>query len=128
MVEWAKKGITKMGRADLGSSNARVGSFSGGLANEVCGSSDRNHGAQEEIKPPSKVCISAPPIMRVPREEQHGSALFHPTSHFARSAVAKNDAILLRYRQGLMRKDKRNWSARLQDVLDPGSVERLSPD
>lgn len=100
-----------MDRADPGSSHARVGSLSEGLANEVCGSSDRSRGAPEEIKPLCKVCIPPiPPIMRAPREGQRGSVLFHPTSHFAKSAVAKNDTVL-RYRKGLMRRDKRNWSA-----------------
>lgn len=117
-----------MDRADPGSSNIGVGSLSGGLANEVCGSSDRNHGAQEEIKPPSKVCTPSPTPMRASREGLRGSVLFHPTSRFARAAVAKNGTILPRYRKGLMRRDQRNWSARLRDVLDPGSVEHLSPD
>lgn len=97
-----------MDRADPGSSRARAGSLSEGLANEVCGSSDRSRGAPEEIKPPCKGCLLPhPPITRAPSEGQRGSVLFHPASHFAKSAVAKNDTVL-RYREGLMRRDQRN--------------------
>lgn len=63
---------------------------------------------QRKLNHPAKCAFSAPPpIMRAPSKGQRGSVLFHPTSHFAKSAVAKNDTVL-RHRKGLMRRDKRN--------------------
>lgn len=63
---------------------------------------------QRKLNHPAKCAFSpTPPTMRAPREGKRGSVLFHPTSHFAKSAAAKNDTIL-RYRKGLMRRDKCN--------------------
>lgn len=83
---------------------------------------------KRKLNHPAKCAPPSPTPMRASREGLRGSVLFHPTSRFARAAVAKNGTILPRYRKGLMRRDQRNWSARLRDVLDPGSVEHLSPD
>lgn len=69
---------------------------------------------QRKLNHPAKCAFSPnspPPIMRAPSEGQRGSVLFHPTSHFAKSAVAKNDTVLT-HRKDLMRRDKRNLSAR----------------
>lgn len=63
---------------------------------------------QRKLNHPAKGAFSpTPPITRAPSEGQRGSVLFYPASHFAKSAVAKNDTVL-RYRKGLMRREKRN--------------------